>query len=130
MGTQVLENNKKEGAVEQARERKRRRYSPAVDIVDRGDHLELSADMPGVSENDVAVSVEGSMLTLEGQVHVLEPQGTPLYREFGFGDFYRRFELGSEIDVDHIEANMKNGQLRLRLPKAQPRERKISVKQG
>lgn len=130
MGTQILEQKQKEGSVEEARERRRRQYSPAVDISDRGGHLEIQADMPGVKEGDVEVSVEGSRLTLEGRVDVEVPKGTVMYREFGFGDFYRRFELGAEIDSGRIEASMKDGVLRLTLPKAQPVERKITVKQG
>ncbi len=131
MGTQTLEKTEQTGsAVEQARERSRRQYSPAVDIVDRGEYLDLFADMPGVRESDVDITVEGSMLTLEGRVQLDAPKGTPVYREFGLGDFYRRFELGAEIDSQRIEARMKNGLLAVKLPKAQVRERKISVQAG
>lgn len=101
-----------------------------MDIVDRGEYLDLFADMPGVRESDVDITVEGSMLTLEGRVQLDAPKGTPVYREFGLGDFYRRFELGAEIDSQRIEARMKNGLLAVKLPKAQVRERKISVQAG
>jgi HSP20 family protein len=105
-------------------------FQPAVDIYETKDAIVLVADMPGVSPDALEVNVDGDQLVIEGRVKPDESQGLkPLHVEYGVGGFYRRFTLGKAIDRDGIEAQLKNGVLVLKLPKAQQaRQRKIEVK--
>ena len=104
-------------------------FQPAVDIFETKDELVLVADMPGVPPDGVDVDLEGDELSIEGRVRSGEYDGLkPLYVEYGVGGYYRRFTLGEMIDRDGIKAQMKNGVLVLKLPKAErARARRITV---
>ena len=104
-------------------------FQPAVDIFETKDELVLVADMPGVPPDGVDIDLEGDELSVEGRVRAGEYDGLkPLYVEYGVGGFYRRFTLGEMIDRDGIKAQMKNGVLVLKLPKAErARARRITV---
>ncbi len=104
-------------------------FQPAVDIFETKDELVLVADMPGVPPDGVDVGLEGDELSIEGRVRSGEYDGLkPLYVEYGVGGYHRRFTLGEMIDRDGIKAQMKNGVLVLRLPKAErARARRITV---
>ena len=104
-------------------------FQPAVDIFETKDELVLVADMPGVPSDGVDVGLEGDELSIEGRVRSGEYDGLkPLYVEYGVGGYHRRFTLGEMIDRDGIKAQMKNGVLVLRLPKAErARARRIAV---
>jgi len=94
-------------------------FQPAVDIFETHDGLVVVADMPGVPPEGVRIEVEGDQLTIDGRVRPTEYEGLrPLHVEYGVGGFYRRFTLGEAIDREGIKAEMKNGVLTLRLPKA------------
>jgi len=104
-------------------------FQPAVDIFETKDELVLVADMPGVPPDGVDVGLEGDELSIEGRVRSGEYDGLkPLYVEYGVGGYHRRFTLGEMIDREGIKAQMKNGVLVLRLPKAErARARRIAV---
>ncbi len=112
------------------RTRTRRVYMPRVDIFETGDAVVLLADMPGVREADVDITLEKNVLTIVGYVESGEAEGYSLaYSEYGEGDYERTFALSDEVDRNRIEAVMKNGVLRLTLPKAEEvKTRKIAVK--
>ncbi len=107
-------------------------FRPAVDILEAKDELVLLADMPGVPADAVDVHLEGDQLTIEGRVRAEDYDGLkPLHVEYGVGGFYRSFTLGEEIDRASIKAQVKNGVLTLRLPKAeQARVRRIEIAAG
>lgn len=125
---QATKQEATESGVEQTRDR--RVFVPRVDIYESGDDLIVVADMPGVDENNVDITLEQDRLTIVGRVDPVTPNGYTLaYAEYAEGDYRRTFTLSNEIDRDHIEATMSNGVLRLRLPKAAPaKARKIAVK--
>ena len=104
-------------------------FVPAVDIFETPEELVLVGDMPGVPPDAVDIDLEGDQLTVEGRVRPEEYEGLkPLHVEYGVGGYHRRFTLGEMIDRENIKAQMKNGVLVLRLPKAQhARARRISV---
>ena len=106
-------------------------FVPAVDIYETDDSLVLLADMPGVSNQGVEIHLEDNELTIRGKV-AEEPSGlNPIYTEYRSGDYYRSFTLSNVIDQDKIEALMKNGVLKVVLPKAEEaKPRKIEVKAG
>jgi HSP20 family protein len=104
-------------------------FVPAVDIFESPEELVVVADMPGVPPDAVDIDLENDQLAIEGRVRTSEYDGLkPLHVEYGVGGYHRRFTLGETIDRDHIQAQMKNGVLVLRLPKAaHARSRRISV---
>ena len=104
-------------------------FQPTVDIFETKDELVLVADMPGVPSDGVDVDVEGDELSIEGRVRSSDYDGLkPLHVEYGVGGFYRRFRLGELIDREGIKAQLKDGVLVLRLPKAErARARRITV---
>ncbi len=105
-------------------------FTPAVDIFERGDTTVIIADMPGVKPDDIDVTLERQVLTLRGKVRPHAPEGyRRLSAEYREGDYVRVFTLSDEIDQASINAEFKNGVLRLELPRApETRPRKISVK--
>lgn len=110
----------------------RKVYVPLVDIVETDQALLLVADMPGVDQSGVDVNVEKNILTIKGTVGNEVPDGYRLsYEEYGVGDYERSFTLPNEIDRDGIHATIKDGVLRLTLPKArQAVSRKVAVVAG
>ena len=105
---------------------------PATDIYERDDAYVIVADVPGVDQQGLDLSVEDRVLTVDGLAQMPEPeQATLLHREFGAVRYRRAFRLSDDIDVDKISAVVKNGVLRLTLPKvAQRQPRKITVTAG
>ena len=90
-----------------------------VDIQETQDSFILFADIPGVGPEDLHVEVEDDVLTLAGKRAALdEKQTTERRRERFQGEFSRSFRLSERIAKDGIEAQVKNGVLRLTLPKA------------
>jgi len=128
----VTQGGKQEAHTPEGVERTRagRVYLPAVDIYETGDAVVLVADMPGVSQNNVDVSLEKNVLTIWGHVEPRQPEGYNLvYAEYGIGDYHRSFTISNEIDWERIEGTMQNGVLQLTLPKAGPvQTKKIEIK--
>jgi HSP20 family protein len=112
------------------RTRARRVFSPQVDIVERKGDILVTADMPGVDETSVDINLEKNVLTIYGAVEDENLAGRePFYSEYGLGDYERVFTLSDEIDRDRIRATVKNGVLKLVLPKAGgAKSRKITVR--
>lgn len=101
---------------------------PPVDIFEKEDCLVVLADLPGVGKQGVEVRVDNNVLTIQGAPEE-EYKATPLYEEYGLLPFFRQFELNEAIDQDKIRADLKNGVLRLELPKAEKAKPKnIEVK--
>jgi HSP20 family protein len=114
------------------RTRERRLYTPSVDIIERKNDILLIADMAGVDENGLDITVEKKVLTIYGKVDGEMPQGhTLVTSEYGVGDYERAFTLSDEVDTEKIQATIKNGVLRLVLPKAETAKvKKIPVTSG
>ena len=109
--------------------RNRKVYAPHVDIYESQEGFTLFADMPGVNENSVNVMLEKNELTLYGAVNFQPPKGYQrAHAEYDIGDYQRAFVLSDEVDREGISATVKDGVLRLALPKAKPaKARKITV---
>jgi HSP20 family protein len=105
-------------------------FTPAVDIFENGEGITLLADMPGVKSNDLNIDLRESTLTLEGDVESSEKaEEVDVIREYRTGKYYRQFTLSQVIDQGKIEAELKDGVLRLWLPKVKAATpRKITVK--
>jgi len=109
--------------------RDRKIYVPPVDIIENTDAILLIADMPGVDEKNVDITLEKGVLTISGIIEPDERAGYRItYAEYDIGDYQRSFSISDEIDNDKIRATVKDGVLRLTLPKAEPaKPKKIAV---
>lgn|SRR5512135_1458101 len=125
------EVTKKEANVPEGVERTkpRRVFKPDVDITERKDETVLIADLPGVDDQSLDITLEKNVITIRGRVQPDAPAGYRLaYAEYEVGDYERAFTLSDEVDKDRIQATIKNGVLKLVLPKAPAaKARKISV---
>ena len=112
------------------RTRARKAYVPRADIFETNEAIVVVADMPGVDQNSLDITVEKNVLSINGFVEPDHPNNYSLaYAEYEEGDYHRRFTLSNEVDQDNIQATVKNGVLRLYLPKIGPAQaKKISVK--
>ena len=107
-------------------------FIPAVDIFESENEITLLADMPGVSTDHISIDLRDGQLTILGEV---EPHSSEserlLLKEYETGRFHRVFNLSDTIDQSKISATMKDGVLRLVLPKAEKAKPKsIPVKAG
>jgi HSP20 family protein len=122
--------HKTENAIATERIRNVKTFVPRVDINETKDALFLIADMPGVDEKSVDVELEKNILTIIGRVNIDETKDKSIvYSEYEIGDYERPFTLSDEIDREKIYATVKNGVLRLELPKAEKvKPKKIAIK--
>lgn len=104
---------------------------PRVSLYDAGSELRLVAEVPGVSEKDLDISVEQSSLTIRGERKADVHEGYAVHRqERGNRTFARSFTLPCRIDAEKATANLKNGVLMMSLPKVaeeQPRQIQVRV---
>lgn len=89
-----------------------------TDVIDKGDHFLLQAELPGVDKENIHIDVEDNCLTLTAQHEDSkeETQENYLRRERVYGSYKRQFDV-SNVDVDNIDACYKDGVLELKLPK-------------
>jgi HSP20 family protein len=107
--------------------------TPAVDIVDKGNAFEITAELPGMDEKDIEVKLSNGSLMIRGEKREEKEEKRKNYylHERHFGSFERNFPVPEGIDPERIEANFKKGILSVTLPKkpeAIKPERKIEVK--
>lgn len=107
------------------------RWAPAVDIREEADRYILHADIPGVSAEDIEISMDNGVLTIRGErTHSTEESEKGYHRqERQHGLFMRRFTLPDTVDAGAIEATNKDGVLEVMLPKSPAQQpRKIEVR--
>jgi len=108
---------------------------PAIDLVERDKAFEMTAEMPGLDEKNVEVSVANGVLTVKGQKEEekVEKKEDFHLKERRFGSFARSIRIPEAVEADKIEAGFRNGVLKVTLPKkleAQKPVKKIPVKAG
>ena len=111
----------------------RRRWLPAMDLVETDDHYVLRADLPGVSESDVNVQLEDNVLTLSGErkIDETDKQGGYYRLERGFGSFTRSLTLPAGTNPEKIEAHFDRGVLEVRIPKPEEKKpRTVQIRLG
>jgi HSP20 family protein len=131
MAEQELQPKEKESALAKSEGiRPGKVFLPPVDIYETEESIVVLADMPGVPADKVTIDVKDGQLTISGEI--APPQGDQehlLVQEYDTGNFSRDFTLGQLVDQNRIEAAMKDGVLRLTLPKVEKaKPRKIEIK--
>lgn len=107
-------------------------WSPAMDIFEDKEKVLVTAELPGLTRDDIQLQIDNNVLTISGERTLDNPEDRERYTriERAYGRFARSFSLPNTIDSEKIEAKMENGVLRLTLPKraeAQPRQIPIHV---
>ncbi len=108
-------------------------FSPRVDVTEDNENLYVHAEVPGVDKNDIKISIVGDVLTISGEKRSeVKDENKNYYRtERNYGVFTRSFTLPTEVVVDKIAAEYKEGVLNVTLPKTEEAkvvERQIEVK--
>ena len=98
--------------------------TPLTDIFEEENGLHLVADLPGVSQDGLKLSVDKDILTIEGKV-TPDTDTEYLMREYKSANYFRQFELAETIDAENIKAELKNGVLDMFLPFAQAKQPKL-----
>jgi HSP20 family protein len=107
--------------------------APNVDVTEDATAYKLSAELPGLAEKDIEVSVSGGMLTVKGEKHKEKEEKDKRHwvKERSYGTFQRLFSLPDSVDADKASAQFSKGVLTITLPKkpeAQKAAKKIEVK--
>ncbi len=114
-------------------ENRSQRWVPAMDLVEADEYFVLKADLPGLSEDDVAIEVQDNVLTISGSreaEHERKEQGW-FRLERSYGSFSRSLTLPDGVDADAIAASFDKGVLEVRIPKPEQRKpRKIQIGVG
>ncbi len=109
-------------------------FVPAINVEENDKSICVSAELPGIDEKDVEISLENGVLTIAGEKHLEKKEkdkGGYTYYESSHGTFQRQLTLNTEVDEDKVEATFKNGVLRVELPKKEEeklKKKKIQVK--
>lgn len=102
--------------------------TPAVDIYENNDEILLYADMPGVVKENISVNIHNGTLALSG-IRDLAHEGAVTWEEFGNIEYVRSFSVPQSIDIEKVEAELKDGVLKLHLPKGEAaKPRQIEIK--
>jgi HSP20 family protein len=107
-------------------------FRPSIDVIDEGNALRITCDLPGLEDKDVKVTVDDGYLTISGEKKLeTKSEKEGCYRlERAYGSFRRVLPLPSDVRRDGIEATMAKGVLTVKIPKAAtttPTERSIPV---
>ena len=106
-------------------------FIPAVDIFENEEALTMMAEMPGVEQEGLQIDLKDNQISILGEVAEFSgPQERTLVKEFETGRFFRQFNLSEVIDQNKISAHLRNGILKVVLPKiekAKPRRIEVAV---
>jgi HSP20 family protein len=108
-------------------------WTPAVDIYEEPEAIVIEADLPGLTKENVSVTLENSVLTIQGERKSAHEEKRDNYHrvERAYGGFARSFTIPSNVSADKIDAEFKDGVLRVTLPKreeAKPKQIQVKVK--
>jgi HSP20 family protein len=94
--------------------------SVKTDVIDRGDHYEIKADLPGVEKNAIKVNVKDNILSIEAKVQKSKEDKKDdkiIKQERFIGNFYRAMSLPNDANSDKMTTEYKNGVLTIKIPK-------------
>jgi HSP20 family protein len=116
---EVALQEKRELAPAQERTEAGKFYSPYTDIYETKDEVVVAMEVPGVGKSAIDIQLEKNILTVTGNIDPKRYEDlAPIYSEYNIGNFIRSFTLSTKIDSDAISANVEDGVLTVRLPKA------------
>ncbi len=121
------------GTIPWARGENLRNWFPATDVSETPEALTLKLEVPGLSRDDIKISVENNMLTVRGEkTQETSSENETFYRtERSYGSFERSFSLPSHVDPDDVKASLENGVLTIRLPRREEaKAREIAIEGG
>lgn len=99
---------------------------PKTNLYDSGDYLEILAEVPGLTKDDINIKIQGNYLEISGVKKQDTPQGYKAHRlERGTASFTRSFTLPTDVNSEKVEANLENGLLKLTLPKSEAAKPKL-----
>ncbi len=104
--------------------------APAMDVHQDDKQIEITAELPGVNEQDIDLSVEDGVLTLSGEKKSERKDEQSGYSERSYGRFERRITLPSNVDEDNCSADFKDGVLRITIPKSEEKQRAKRIPLG
>jgi HSP20 family protein len=95
-------------------------YAPAFEVKETKDSFVFKADVPGLKEQDLELSITGSRLTILGKREAEREEKTDTFYTYerSYGTFTRSFTLPDQADVEHVKAELKDGELTIAIPKA------------
>lgn len=95
-------------------------WSPTVDVSEDKDTITIKAELPGVEQKDIAVSLQDGMLSIKGEKRAEREEKDKRYHrvERSYGAFYRSIQLPSAVDAGKVAATFKDGVVTITLPKA------------
>lgn len=104
--------------------------TPVADIYENKEGVSVYVDLPGVSRESLDINVDKNVLTIKGVINLPAPERMKAtYTDVTAGAYKRRFTLSSEMDVSKIDATLKNGELKLFIPRSEMHKpRNIEVK--
>ncbi|HEC80511.1 MAG: Hsp20/alpha crystallin family protein [Candidatus Coatesbacteria bacterium] len=108
-------------------------FSPAVDLSETDDEFRVRAELPGINQEDMNISLVGNTLVIKGEKKQEKEEEKENYHyvERVYGSFRRDIDLPAEIDADKVEAEFKDGILNITIPKSEkgkPKEIEVKVK--
>ncbi|MGA1846994.1 Hsp20/alpha crystallin family protein [Deferribacter abyssi] len=109
------------------------KFIPDIDIAETKDAFIIKADLPGLSEKDIEVSLTNNILTIKGErKEEKEEKDKNYYRkERVFGSFLREIQIPKKVQSDKVKAKFKNGVLEIKLPKAEEeKEKTVKIEVG
>lgn len=110
------------------------RLTPRVDVAERDSEIVVTAELPGVDEKDLELTIQNDVLTLSGEKRAeRESRNGDFYRvERNYGSFHRQILLPTEVREEDVRATFKNGVLTVRLPRARVQEtqKRIPIQSG
>lgn len=126
-----MSNNVQTTNVEQDKARTEAALLPPVDVVEDATGITLYADLPGVAKDALNLRIEADTLTIEGELSIVAPEGMQAtHADVALNRYRRVFTLSKELDPTKVSAELANGVLRVRIPKAehaQPRRIEVTV---
>jgi HSP20 family protein len=118
---------------EEGEEPRPRRWMPALDVTETKDAYLIDVEVPGLRPEDINVTVDQGMLTIQGERRSEEEKADRSYHriERHYGSFRRSISLPRDVDASRVQATYQNGVLRLEVPKIESGQlKRIEVKQG
>jgi len=108
---------------------------PSIDLIDEKDHFTVRAELPGLTKDEIDVTIKSGVLTLSGgtKKETTEEKKDYYSREISYGGFCRSIAIPEDIDTEKVSATLNNGVLELSLPKvkaAMPQHVKVEVGAG